>query len=287
MNNQPDNAPTEPISIVWRDVKTSDYYALPEEFALSGGDVTIRNCFSCELASAKKDRLRPYLIDRETAVEYLVEKIEKSTLEIVHRINNLGNTIKLEVTKDRYRKIKSNVNDANWTQILIECLDLTPIQVKNSTQLFEKRLYSLVMSFINAIGENSRVSPQERADALLKAVKVQDVLANHGIDIGDAVEILVSYLNYFYLYRENTVSSPDNEKLLSKIADLKSGNNPQESLEIMIKTIIEKSQQWSQIPSEDSTQESQRISQSVQEFFQEMIEEHPLPSFSFEDLSNG
>ena len=287
MNNQPDNAPTEPISIVWRDVKTDAYYALPEEFALLGGDVTIRNCFSCSLASAKKDRLRPYLIDRETAVEYLVEKIEKSTPKIVHRINNLGNTIKLEATKDRYREIKSNVNDANWTQILIECLDLTPIQVENYPQLFEQRLYSLVMSFINAIGENSRVSPQERADALLKAVKVQLVLANHGIDIGDAVEILVSYLNYFYLYREDTVSSPDNEELLSKIADLKSGNNSQESLEIMIKTIIEKSQHWSQAPSEDSAQESQPISQSVQEYFQEMSEEHPLPSFSFEDLSSG
>ena len=269
---------------VWSDVKTDDYYALPE-FVLSGGDVTLRNCFSGELREVNSERLQPYLIDRETAIEYLVNKIEKSTPEIVDHIKNFGNTIKLEAKKDRYREIESNLKDADWTQILIECLDLTPIQVENSTQLFEQRLYSMVMSFINAIGENSLVSPKEQADAVLKAVKVQSVLANHGIDINNAVEILVSYLNDFHLYQENTVSSPDNEELLSKIADLKSGNNSQESLEIMIKTIIDSSQHWSQEKPSKSAQESQeRISQSVQESFQEMSEEHPLPSFSFEDL---
>ena len=269
---------------VWCDVKTNDYYALPE-FVLLGGDVTIRNCFSWELASAKKDRLRPYLIDRETAVEYLVKKIEKSTPEIVDHIKNFGNTIKLEVEKDRYQKIESNLKGADWTQILIECLDLTPIQVENYPQLFEQRLYLMATSFINAIGENSRISPKEQADAVLKAVKVQSVLANHGIDIDNAVEILVSYFNDFYLYRENTVSSPDNEELFSKIADLKSGNNPQKSLEIMRKTIIEKSPQWSQEKPEKSTRESrERISQSVRESFQKISQKHPLPSFSFEDL---
>lgn len=282
MNNKTNNSKEEPKISVWCDVKTDDYYALPDSFALSGGNVTLRNCLSSKLAESDSDQLQPYLIERETAIEYVAREIENGTPEIVHYINTFTNTPIEKAQKDRSSQIESTLIGADWAQILSDCLELTPEQIENYPQLFERRLYSLVTSFINAIGESSLVAPKDRAEALLKAVKIQDILDSHGIDIGNALELAISYFNYFYLYREDTVNSED---LVSKIADLKSSNNSQESLETMMKTIVEKYQHWSQKNLDDSAKESnERIQKSVQKTFQETLEEYPLPSFSFEDL---
>ena len=281
MNNQPDNAPRLTISM-WRDVKTDAYYALPNGISLLGTDVTIRNCLTLELQIVKEDELKPYLVSEKTAIKYLIKEIEHLSSQLPEYISHVAITEKNQT--DRYQQMETALGNADWTQILGEYLDLTPSQIEDYPELFEKKLHLLLRNFFNGIGKKETVSSSDRTLAQTEAVKIQNALANNNINIGNALELLLSYLGYLHLSEEST--NPDIEALQLKIAKIKGVLESEKNLEDAIRTIAENEELWSgknsSLFATDTMEE--RVHKSLGKAMDEMESEHPLPSFSFEDL---
>lgn len=275
---------SEPVS-VWRDFLTDDYYALPDSLLLSPGKVTIRNCLTSALEEADKERLEPYLISEETALEYLAQAIENTSEAVTDYISNMMAIKIQEIQTPHFKSLNSTLRQADWTMIMCQCLDLTPSQIKTRPELFEKRLYSLLMSLINGFGEHERVSPRDRAEAITSAVKIQNILSSHKIDVGNAVVQFVS--DFFHLNLIETTGSPEAalEELKSQISLLKGAKAAERSLSTMMKTIIDKYQELESEKTEtDSVDTEAEVQQAARKVFIEAVAENPLPSFSFDDL---
>ena len=275
---------SEPVS-VWQDVKTDDYYALPDSLLLPTGKMTIRNCLALVLKEVDKERLELYLISEETAIEYLAQAIENASFDVTDCISEIIATKIQSVQTPHFKSLNSTLRQADWTMIMCQCLDLTPSQIKTRPELFEKRLYSLLMSLINGFGERERVSPRDRAEAVTSALKIQNILSSHKIDVGNAVVQLVSDVGHLNLVETTGSLLIALRKLKSQIALLKGAKAAERSLSTMMKTIIDKYQKLESEKTEtDSVDTEAEVQQAAREVFQEVVAENPLPSFSFDDL---
>lgn len=262
---------------VWIDEEEENYYLLPNSLVLPGGNFPIRNYLSSDLKNINQNEIEQYAITQEQANEFIADELEQSWSSAMVYINDWISNQATTANIDRAQKFHFTGSEAEWAEIISECLEITESQIQQNPQLIGERVQELVSQFQNLLADDQSVSPEAKSSAQKTMVKIQNILNSHGIELGNTLEQLTTNVRRL----DEIADSANSEQIdrlrhiVNLLADPKTDSS---NWGAMLTTLISSYQQ----PEEDNQEID--YAKSAKDAVKQAAEKYPLPSISFEDL---
>ena len=264
---------------VWADETGANYYRLPTSLVSPVADFSLRNCLSSQVKRVDRQDIEQYALAQGQAQDYLADELEQSVASAMAYLNDWITDQATTVNLNPSPKVGFTGSEADWAQIIGECLEVTESQIAQNPQLIEERVKELLIQFHNLIADDESVSTEARESAQKTAVKLQNILTSHGFKLDNTLEQLTANVRKLNALGRSGQNSEQSERLRRTLAFLSERNTNDNTLEAIITVMTNAYEELRG----DKPQPPDYV-ESARNTVQKVTEKYPLPSLSFDDL---